>query len=104
MSIEMFRLHMVNMPLVRPFRTSFGTDTVREVLIVEAVSADGFSGWAECAASSWPGYSSEYTAAAIAVMTDHLIPALRETRWMVTLKKCERHLMSCADIQWLRRQ
>ncbi|CAB4680610.1 unannotated protein [freshwater metagenome] len=79
MSIQMFRLHMVNMPLVRPFRTSFGTDTVREVLIVEAVSADGISGWAECAASSWPGYSSEYTAAAVAVMTDQLIPALRET-------------------------
>ena len=79
MSIELFRLHLVKMPLVRPFRTSFGTDTVREVLIVEAISSSGTSGWAECAASSWPGYSSEYTAGVIGVMTDHLIPALRET-------------------------
>ena len=79
MSIEMFRLHLINMPLVRPFRTSFGTELVREVLIVEAISSGGTSGWAECAASSWPGYSSEYTAGVIDVMTDHLIPALRET-------------------------
>ena len=76
----MFRLHLVNMPLVRPFRTSFGTDTVREVLVVEAVSSAGISGWAECASLAWPGYSSEYTSAAITVMTEHLIPALGETR------------------------
>ena len=76
MSIEMFRLHQLSIPLVRPFRTSFGTESVRGVLLVEAVSSDGTSGWGECVTMAWPGYSSEYTSAAVDVMVGHLIPAL----------------------------
>jgi O-succinylbenzoate synthase len=63
---------------VRPFRTSFGTETVRDVVLVEAVSADGVSGWGECVTMSWPGYSYEYGDGAIDVMTRHLLPALVE--------------------------
>ena len=78
MTIEQFRLHRLAIPLVRPFRTSFGTETVRDVILVEAVSADGVSGWGECVTMSWPGYSYEYADAAIDVMTGHLVPALVE--------------------------
>lgn len=78
MTIELFRLHRLNIPLVRPFRTSFGTERVRDVLLVEAVSSDGISGWGECVTMSWPGYSYEYGDAAIDVMTQHLLPALVE--------------------------
>lgn len=78
MSIELFRLHLLDIPLVRPFRTSFGTQHVRDVLLVEAVDSDGVSGWGECVTMAWPGYSPEYTLGAIDVMRSFLIPALRE--------------------------
>ena len=68
------RLHRVAMPLVRPFRTSFGVQEARDVLLVEAITADGISGWAECVAMEWPGYSYEYVDGAVDVLTEHLIP------------------------------
>lgn len=71
-----FRIHSLEIPLVRPFRTSFGSQSVRDVVLVEAVSESGVSGWGECVAMAWPGYSSEYTSAAVEVMTDYLLPSL----------------------------
>jgi o-succinylbenzoate synthase len=76
MNVELIRLHRLNIPLVRPFRTSFGTETVRDVILVEALSSDGVHGWGECVTMSWPGYSYEYGNGAIDVITDHLLPAL----------------------------
>jgi O-succinylbenzoate synthase len=78
MTIDLLRLHRLSIPLVRPFRTSFGTETVRDVILVEAVSSDGVHGWGECVTMSWPGYSYEYGKGAIDVITDHLLPALVE--------------------------
>jgi o-succinylbenzoate synthase len=78
MTIRLFRLHRLSIPLVRPFRTSFGTETVRDVILVEAVSADGVRGWGECVTMSWPGYSYEYGNGAVDVITEHLLPALAE--------------------------
>ncbi len=78
MTIEAFRLHRLSIPLVRPFRTSFGTESVRDVILIEALSHDGVSGWGECVTMSWPGYSYEYGNGAIDVIRDHLLPALRE--------------------------
>ncbi len=72
-SIDLVRLHRIDMPLVRPFRTSFGTQEARDVLLVEVVS-DGVSGWAECVAMEWPGYSAEYVDGAVDVLVEHLIP------------------------------
>ena len=76
--IETFRFHRINIPLVRPFRTSFGTEVVRDVILVEAVTSSGTSGWGECVTMSWPGYSYEYGDMALDVMQRHLIPALAE--------------------------
>ena len=78
MTIDRFRLHRLNVPLVRPFRTSFGTETVRDLVLVEAISTDGVRGWGECVTMSWPGYSYEYSDSAIDVITRHLVPALVE--------------------------
>lgn len=72
-----FRIHSLEIPLVRPFRTSFGSQSVRDVVLVEAVSDSGVSGWGECVTMSWPGYSAEYTAGAIDVMRKFLIPDLK---------------------------
>jgi O-succinylbenzoate synthase len=42
-------LREIQMPLVRPFETSFGRTTDRRILLVE-VDADGVTGWGECVA------------------------------------------------------
>lgn len=75
MSIS-FNIHNLEIPLVRPFRTSFGSQSVRDVVLVEAMSDSGVSGWGECVTMAWPGYSAEYTRGAINVMREFLIPTL----------------------------
>jgi O-succinylbenzoate synthase len=67
-------LRHVRLPLVAPFRTSFGTQTTREVLLVHLLG--DIEGWAECVALEEPVYSSEYVAGAHAVLRDHLLPRL----------------------------
>lgn len=76
MVLELLRVHRLAIPLVRPFRTSFGTESVRDVIIVEAITSDGVHGWGECSTMSWPGYSSEYSESALHVIRHHLAPAL----------------------------
>lgn len=72
--VERIRLHRIDIPLVRPFRTSFGTQEARDILLVEAITNDGVSGWGECVAMSWPGYSYEYVDGCVDVLTEHLVP------------------------------
>jgi len=66
---------IVEMPLVTPFRTSFGTETIRQVLVVRAIAEDA-EGWGECGASEEPLYSSEYTSGAADVLKHFFIPAI----------------------------
>lgn len=68
-------LRRVAMPLVAPFRTSFGTETARDVLLVRVVTEAG-EGWGECVAPAAPHYSSEYAAGAADVMRRFLVPRL----------------------------
>src|SRR3954465_629114 len=65
------------MPLVAPFRTSFGTETTRDVLLVRAITGEA-EGWGECVAMADPLYSSEYVDAAIDVLRRFLVPALAQ--------------------------
>ncbi|QAY74769.1 o-succinylbenzoate synthase [Agromyces protaetiae] len=75
MSIEAIELHRVEVPLVRPFETSFGRETVREALLVR-VRTDAGDGWAECVAGRDPFYSSEYVDGAASVIERYFAPAL----------------------------
>lgn len=68
-------LFLARLPLVRPFRTSFGEQTVREVLVVR-LETDVGEGWGECAADVDPHYSSEYNAGADHILRHHLLPLL----------------------------
>jgi len=77
--IDQVRLHRIDMPLVRPFRTSFGTQHTRDVLLLEIRTSDGVSGWGECVAMSWPGYSPEYVDGCVDVITEHLLPRVLES-------------------------
>ena len=78
MKLQEIELSTIHLPLVRPFRTSFGTQTSREVLMVKVTNKNGIVGWAECVAMSEPLYSPEYLAGCLDLMKRFLIPALRE--------------------------
>jgi O-succinylbenzoate synthase len=73
LTVEAVELVRVRMPLVRPFRTSFGTQQARDVLLVHVV-ASGSEGWGECVAMEEPLYSSEYVDGAQHVITTQLLP------------------------------
>ncbi|MGH8877381.1 MAG: o-succinylbenzoate synthase [Stackebrandtia sp.] len=75
------QLYRVDLPLVAPFRTSLGTETVRQFVLLR-VEADTGVGWGECAADAAPAYSSEYLDGAAAVIERFLLPVLagRELR------------------------
>jgi O-succinylbenzoate synthase len=63
------------MPLVSPFRTSFGVQAEREALLVRATTSEG-QGWGECVAGSEPAYCSEYVLGCELVIERHLAPRL----------------------------
>ncbi|MCD0451467.1 o-succinylbenzoate synthase [Actinocorallia sp. API 0066] len=75
MKLEGVELRWIEIPLVAPFRTSFGTETRRSVLLVRAVTGDG-EGWGECVAMSEPVYSAEYVDGAAHVIRSFLVPKL----------------------------
>ncbi len=74
-------LRRIAMPLVSPFRTSFGSQTERDILLVRVELGDEASGatvdgWGECVALSEPSYSPEYVDGAQHVIIHHLLPRL----------------------------
>jgi O-succinylbenzoate synthase len=75
MKLNAVELRRVVLPLVSPFRTSFGTELQRDVLLVRIETPDA-EGWGECVAMEAPLYSSEYVDAAADVITRFLIPRL----------------------------
>jgi o-succinylbenzoate synthase len=75
MKLRGVELRRIRMPLVSPFRTSFGVERNRDVLLVHVVTDDA-EGWAECVSMSDPRYSSEYVDAAQDVLRRFLVPAV----------------------------
>ncbi|MGA9532399.1 MAG: o-succinylbenzoate synthase [Anaerolineales bacterium] len=75
MRIERARLFRVDMPLVRPFRTSFGEERDRQCVLV-ALEGEGVVGWGECPATRWPGYSYETAGTVWEVLTAHFLPVV----------------------------
>ena len=86
MKLTGVELRRISMPLVAPFRTSFGVETTRDILLLRAVldgpGLDGSGlngraeGWGECVAMSDPLYSSEYVDASVDVLKRFLLPRL----------------------------
>jgi O-succinylbenzoate synthase len=73
--IEAIELREVALPLVRPFRTSFGEERDKRAILVRAYGS-GLHGWGECVASEEPRYSEEWLEGAWIVLRDSLGPAL----------------------------
>ncbi|WP_300342565.1 o-succinylbenzoate synthase [Nesterenkonia sp.] len=76
MRIESLTVRRVQMEMLTPFTTSFGTQTHRDLLIVEAHSSER-TGYGECVAMGAPLYSEEATATCQVVLEEYLIPMLR---------------------------
>lgn len=77
MKLTGVELRRIRMPLVAPFRTSFGTETDRDILLLRVVTEDA-EGWGECVASGEPLYSSEYLDGAVDVLRRYLVPAIAD--------------------------
>ncbi|GLY47252.1 o-succinylbenzoate synthase [Lentzea sp. NBRC 102530] len=75
MKLSGVEIRWVEMPLRSPFRTSFGTQTVRQLLLLRAVT-DENEGWGECVTMADPVYSSEYLEGSADVLRRFLVPSL----------------------------
>lgn len=73
--VRAIELYLIGLPLVRPFRTSFGTDTHKECILAR-VEIDGAQGWGESVVGVDPGFSEEFNEGAWLVIRDFLAPAL----------------------------
>ena len=78
MNIEAIFLRELNLPLVRPFQTSFGTTKDRRVILAE-VHSEGLIGWGECTAGEHPHFSEESVDSCWNVIVDELGPMLAES-------------------------
>src|SRR4051794_13401243 len=68
-------LRRISVPYVAPFRTSFGTETGKDALLVRVTTPDA-EGWGECVAMDSPLYSYEFVDAAQDVVRRFLLPRL----------------------------
>ncbi|MFI6920455.1 o-succinylbenzoate synthase [Nonomuraea spiralis] len=75
MKLSAAELRFVSLPLVTPFRTSLGTQAVRNALVLRLETSLG-EGWAECVADDEPSYSPEYLAGAADVIRRLFLPKL----------------------------
>ncbi|MBT2419700.1 o-succinylbenzoate synthase [Streptomyces sp. ISL-22] len=76
MKLERVEIVHVAIPLVSPFRTSFGTMTTKDTFLLHLVT-DTAEGWSEFAADPEPLYCSEFVAGAQIVLRDFLLPRAR---------------------------
>ena len=75
MIVRAVELRLVGVPLVRPFRTSFGEANRKECVLVR-VETDVAEGWGECVADIEPDFSGEFNGGAWILIRDFLAPAL----------------------------
>jgi O-succinylbenzoate synthase len=75
-TIRAIDLYLIQLPLLRPFRTSFGTSTGKECVLAR-VRTDDAEGWGECVADDgYPAFSGEWNEGVWALLRDVLAPAL----------------------------
>jgi o-succinylbenzoate synthase len=73
--VRAIELRLIGLPLVSPFRTSFGVETEKVCVLARVMTDDG-EGWGECVAGRDPGYSEEFNGGAWLVLREFLAPAL----------------------------
>ena len=105
MKLNLVELRRARLPLVAPFRTSFGTQTSRGVLLVRVVTPDA-EGWGECVAMEEPLYSYEDLETAAHVLRSQLVPRVLAVGERLTaarvghvLEKVKGHPMAKAALE-----
>lgn len=81
MRIERISLTLVQLPLVRTFRTSSSTKDSITHILVRVEDADGTAGWGECACPVDPYYCPETTETCWHILRDFLAPAILGRDW-----------------------
>lgn len=76
MNLAKIVLRRLKMKLKSPFTTSFGTMKTKDFYLIEAHDTDGFSGWGESVAMSYPWYNEETVKTNEHIIKDFLIPLL----------------------------
>jgi O-succinylbenzoate synthase len=90
-TVRAIDLYLIELPLVRPFRVSFGTSTGKQCVLVR-VRTDAAEGWGECVADDgFPGFSGEWNEGAWVLLRDVLGPALLSAD-AATIESVERTL------------
>ena len=75
-TVREIELFLVELPLVRPFRVSFGTSTGKQCVLARVVTDDA-EGWGECVADDGhPGFSGEWNEGVWTLLHDVLAPSL----------------------------
>ena len=75
MKIDSAEIRIINLPLLRPFETSFGVQTERTIPLLTMFSG-GIEGYAEGVMEELPLYREEFVAGAVALLTDTFLPAV----------------------------
>ncbi len=76
MNLKKIRLHMISMPLKKPFVTHLQRVESREGIIIEVEDKDGLIGLGEVVAFSTPWYTEETVTTSYHMLKDVLIPLL----------------------------
>src|SRR5689334_21175742 len=77
MKVDTVELRRVRMPLVEPWRTAYGVEHERDVLLERASGTHDDApteGWGESGAFAQPSYAPEWIDGAIDVLRTHLVP------------------------------
>jgi O-succinylbenzoate synthase len=73
--VRSVELLLVEIPLVRPFRTSFGEMRDKRCVLVR-LETDGAEGWGECVADDRPEFSEEHNEGVWIALGEFLVPSL----------------------------
>ncbi|WP_120003121.1 o-succinylbenzoate synthase [Nesterenkonia muleiensis] len=77
MKLTSLTVRRLTMEMLTPFTTSFGTQTHRDLLIVEVHDDAGTTGYGECVAGAEPTYSEEATSTCQVAIAEYLLPRIR---------------------------
>ena len=76
--LKQIELISVKLPLVHPFRTSFGEEENKHAILVKITDSEGNIGWGETTVESKPGYCYETVDTAWNMQQKFLLPRLKE--------------------------
>ncbi len=100
----MLKYHRVNMPLVDPFTTSFGTESTKEAYVFE-FTHDSITAFSECVTSPGPFYSYEDNTTAFHIISTYLaelvIDAPQPEEFLERAKHVKGHNMAKAALEMM---